>query len=51
MNNIAIRANNPKGILNEITFKNNTHKVFYTETILKCKNNDSYHKALIYCLG
>ena len=35
----------------KIEFKNNEHETFYHENIAKCKIQDSYHKALIYCLG
>ena len=34
-----------------ITFKNNEHKDFYKEYLQKCRYQDVYHKALIYCLG
>ena len=48
-------ANTAKGAENEdtrtITFKNNEHKDFYKEYLQKCRYQDVYHKALIYCLG
>ena len=34
-----------------ITFKNDEHKKFYKEYLQKCRYQDVYHKALIYCLG
>lgn len=32
-------------------FRDEAHKVFYTEALHKCKSWDTYHKALCYCLG
>lgn len=37
--------------INTITFINQEHEKFYTEYLSKCRYQDSYHKALIYCLG
>ena len=34
-----------------ITFKNKEHKDFYKEYLQKCRYQDVYHKALVYCLG
>ena len=34
-----------------ITFKNDEHKKFYKEYMQKCRCQDVYHKALVYCLG
>lgn len=34
-----------------ITFKNKIHEDFYKEYLLKCRYQDVYHKALVYCLG
>ena len=34
-----------------ITFKNEAHKKFYMEYLQKCRYQDVYHKALVYCLG
>ena len=34
-----------------ITFKNDEHKKFYKEYLQKCRCQDVYHKALVYCLG
>lgn len=34
-----------------ITFKNEQHKNFYDEYLCKCRYQDVYHKALVYCLG
>lgn len=32
-------------------FQKQKHKDFYMEQLQKCRYPDSYHKALIYCLG
>lgn len=34
-----------------ITFKNQEHKDFYLRYLKKCRYQDVYHQALIYCLG
>ena len=34
-----------------ITFKNKEHRDFYKEYLQKCRYQDVYHKALVYCLG
>ena len=34
-----------------ITFKSQEHKKFYQEYLGKCRYQDVYHKALVYCLG
>lgn len=34
-----------------ITFKNSEHEKFYREYLSKCRYQDVYHKALVYCLG
>ena len=34
-----------------ITFKNKEHKECYQHYLQKCREQDCYHKALIYCLG
>ncbi len=34
-----------------ITFKNQEHEMFYRNFLPKCKRQDVYHKALMYCLG
>ena len=34
-----------------VTFKNKEHEEFYMNCLQKCKCQDVYHKALIYCLG
>ena len=34
-----------------ITFKNREHKDFYMDHLQKCRHQDEYHKALVYCLG
>lgn len=34
-----------------ITFKNKEHENFYQEYLPKCRYEDVYHKALVYCLG
>lgn len=35
----------------EIQFLNKQHKEFYTEYLKRCRYNDAYHRAFIYCLG
>jgi hypothetical protein len=35
----------------EIRFMNKQHEAFYYRHIQKCRYNDAYHRALIYCLG
>ena len=49
MNNTALRAE--KEIANTIIFRNEKHKDFYQTYMKKCRRQDVYHKALIYCLG
>ena len=34
-----------------ITFKDEKHEMFYRNCLTKCKKQDVYHKALVYCLG
>ena len=34
-----------------ITFKNQEHKDFYLRYLKKCRYQDVYHQALVYCLG
>ena len=34
-----------------ITFQNKEHRDFYKEYLQKCRYQDEYHKALVYCLG
>ena len=33
-----------------ITFKNEAHKEFYQHYLQKCREQDCYHKVLIYCV-
>ena len=35
----------------KITFKNKEHEKFYNTYLSKCRYQDPYHKALVYCLG
>lgn len=49
MNSTAVRANQKETLT--ITFKNKKHEKFYQKYLLKCRNQDAYHKALAYCLG
>ena len=48
-------ANTAKGAEKEttqtISFKNQYHREFFMEYLQKCRHQDVYHKALIYCLG
>ena len=46
MSNTAIGAKK-----NELIFKNGSHRKFYEKWVPKCRHQDVYHKALIYCLG
>lgn len=50
MTNTALRAAG-KMITNTISFRSKEHKQFYMEYLLKCRYQDAYHKALVYCLG
>ena len=50
MNSTATGAEN-KNATNTITFISREHEAFYMEYLLKCRYQDVYHKALIYCLG
>ena len=49
-NSTALGANSGK-FTRTITFKNEVHKKFYMEYLPKCRYQDVYHKALVYCLG
>ena len=49
MKNTALRAGNSNS--RAITFKNKEHEKFYTEYLEKCRYQDVYHQALVYCLG
>ena len=49
MANTATRAG--KNDSRTITFKNREHEKFYKEYLPKCRHQDVYHMALIYCLG
>ena len=40
-----------RGINRAIAFKDQEHEIFYRNCLTKCKQQDVYHKALIYCLG
>jgi len=35
----------------QIVFMNKQHENFYNECLQKCRYQDVYHKALVYCLG
>ena len=49
MTNTALRAENSNS--RTITFKSREHEKFYEEYLKKCRYQDVYHRALIYCLG
>lgn len=49
MTKTAVRANSDS--IRTITFKSKEHKRFYDEYLMKCRYQDVYHKALVYCLG
>lgn len=50
MTNTALRAEKEKNTYT-ITFKSKEHKNFYKEYLPKCRYQDVYHQALVYCLG
>lgn len=50
MTNTALRVNNKK-VTRTITFKNKEHENFYKTYLPKCRYQDVYHQALVYCLG
>ena len=50
MTNTALGAKKEK-VTHTITFKNKEHEKFYFEYLSKCRYQDAYHKALVYCLG
>lgn len=43
--------NRVKGNKRAITFRNQEHEMFYRSCLSKCRQQDVYHKALVYCLG
>lgn len=47
MNNTATGAKTTR----TITFRNKEHKDFYFMYLKKCRYQDVYHRALVYCLG
>ena len=49
MTNKALRAENRNS--RTITFKSREHEKFYEEYLKKCRYQDVYHRALVYCLG
>ena len=49
MTNTALRAENSNSCT--ITFKSKEHEKFYMEYLKKCRYQDVYHQALVYCLG
>ena len=49
MTNTALRAENSNSCT--ITFKSKEHEKFYMEYLEKCRYQDVYHQALVYCLG
>ena len=49
MNSTAVRANQKK--TRTITFKKKEHEKFYQKYLPKCRYQDVYHKALVYCFG
>ena len=40
-----------KGYVYIIKFRNREHKDFYKKYLAKCRFQDVYHKALVYCIG
>lgn len=49
MRSTAVRANQKTTCT--ITFKNKEHEKFYQKYLSKCRYQDVYYKALVYCLG
>ena len=49
MTNTALGAENSNSRI--ITFKSKEHEKFYMEYLEKCRYQDVYHQALVYCLG
>ena len=49
MTNTALGAENNNSRI--ITFKSKEHEKFYMEYLEKCRYQDVYHQALVYCLG
>jgi hypothetical protein len=53
--NTALRAamieNEKRMAERQIIFRNAEHEAFYQEYLAKCRYQDEYHKALVYCLG
>ena len=50
MTNTALRAGEKKDS-RTITFKSKEHEKFYREYLPRCRYQEVYHKALVYCLG
>ena len=50
MANTALGAKK-KEVTRTIIFKDKEHENFYHEYLQKCRYQDVYHKALVYCLG
>lgn len=50
MANTALRAGDKKES-RTVIFKDSQHEQFYCEYLQKCRYQDVYHKALVYCLG
>ena len=50
MTNTALGAKK-KEVTRTIIFKDKEHENFYHEYLQKCRYQDAYHKALVYCLG
>ncbi len=40
-----------RGNNREIVFKDQEHEMFYRSCLPECRQQDVYHKALVYCLG
>ena len=51
MKGCAIAMSMNKGNNHEIVFKDQEHEMFYMNVLPRCKQQDEYHKALVYCLG
>lgn len=49
MSSTALGAGKEK--THTITFKSKEHENFYSKYLPKCRYQDAYHRALVYCLG
>jgi len=48
---VAKERNEKEMDIERVIFSNGEHKEFYLKNIKRCRCEDCYHQALIYCLG